>query len=106
MPCNITYLNFFNINYIIQIVNCTSAIKPSVTEQRENCILWYQCFRNFRIAYTQFLDVILWMISTYGISLLCGTFWVIISDVNYVIQMKPTGIYIYYFCNSVASMLL
>jgi hypothetical protein len=53
---------------------------------------------NLRIIYSKLHDVALLINSTYGITLLCATFWVfigIISGVNYVMKIKPIGNHLY-----------
>jgi hypothetical protein len=91
-PCNVTYLNYGNTNYMTPIENYTSTMKPSVTELRENFnSSRRRHFCNLRIIYSQLHDVALLINSTYGIPLLCATFWLfisIISGANYAIDLK------------------
>jgi hypothetical protein len=99
MPCNITYLNFRNMNYMIPIEIYTSTIQPSIAEPRENCISTRrQHFHKLGITFSQLHDVAFFMNSTYGFSALSGTFCAFITinlDANYVIEIRHTGIHIY-----------
>jgi hypothetical protein len=93
-PCKITNMNYRNTNCMTPIENFTFETKTSITEPRENCdSSRRQHFRNLRIIYSQLHDVALLMNSTYGIPLLCATYWVIITIVsaaNYAIELKRT----------------
>jgi cytochrome bd-type quinol oxidase subunit 1 len=88
-------------NYILPIENYKSTVEPTIAELRENCISSRsQHFHKLGIIFSQLHEVALLINSTYGFSLLCGTCWVFFNitlGVNYVIEIKQTGIHTYVF---------
>jgi hypothetical protein len=98
-PCKVTNMNY-NTNCMTPIENSSFETKTSIKELKEN---WNssrrQHLRNLRIIYSQLHDVALLISSTYGIPLLCATYWVfvsIVSAANYAIELKCTD-YLYVF---------
>jgi hypothetical protein len=90
--CSVTRMNNGNAMRMTPVENYTLATKLSVSEPRYNCIpSRHQRLRNLRIIYSRLHDVCLLINITYGIPLLCATFWVfinIISAANYAIKLK------------------
>jgi hypothetical protein len=92
--CKVTNVNYLNTNSMTPIENSTVETITSITELRENSILSRRNhLRNLRIIYSQLYEVVFLINSTYGIPLLCATFWVlitIVSGANYSIDLKHT----------------
>jgi hypothetical protein len=93
-PCKVTKLKYRNMYCITPIENSTFETKTSITEVRDNFMSSRrQHLRNLRIIYSQLHDVAVLINSTYALSLLCATYWVlitIISGANYAIDLKGT----------------
>jgi hypothetical protein len=89
-PCKFTHLNNGDTIFMTPVENYTLAMKLSVSSR-------HQRFRNLRTIYSQLHDVSLLINTTYGVPLLCATFWVfinIVSAANYAIDLKQSG-YLY-----------
>jgi hypothetical protein len=93
-PCKITHLNNGDTSRMAPVENDTFTMKLSVPEARDiSASSRRQRFRNLRIIYNHLHDVTMLINTTYGISLLCATFWLcisIISAVNYAIELKKS----------------
>jgi cytochrome bd-type quinol oxidase subunit 1 len=91
---NVTNLNDFHTNCITPIEKCTFEMKNFNRDTRETNIST-RCnqLHNLRIIYNQLYEVAHFINSTYGISLLCATFWVficVICGINYVMKIQGT----------------
>jgi hypothetical protein len=94
-------------NNMTQIKNYAVGMKASITTLRHNRISsTCKDFHNLRIIYSQLHDVASLINSTYGISLLCATFWMFISiavSANYVMEMTHSDRHHYVFLSVVWS---
>ncbi|PNF33531.1 hypothetical protein B7P43_G17598 [Cryptotermes secundus] len=94
MPSNVKNLNDFPTNCITPIEYCTFEMKYfSKYTRKMNISSRRNQLHNLRIIYNRLHEVAHLINSTYGISLLCATFWVfigVICGVNYVMKIKHT----------------
>ncbi|PNF15080.1 hypothetical protein B7P43_G15983 [Cryptotermes secundus] len=92
-------LNDFHTNCITPIENCTFEMKYFSRDTREmNISSRRNQLHNLRIIYSRLHEVAHLINSTYGISLLCATFWLLISiirGINYVQKFKHTDSSLY-----------